>query len=336
MSLLRTLILTLFTLTSSVAVPSLAQDAVDAGYARLDPAKVVTAERCGECHITAFETWQESRHAQGFETDQQKADADEIAGKMGVKLIRRESLCLQCHFTAVIKRDQLRSTSGISCESCHGAARDWIDVHSNYGGEDLDRSTESAEHRSQRHAQIDQAGMIRPSELYDVVTNCYQCHIVPNEQLVEVGGHSAGSAFDFLERSEEIRHNFLESYLVGDGTANAAVDPQRKRLMYVVAWAIDLEHTYRALAGAEGRGLYWKSLTRRTRGPVGEFAAMAEVVTTPEIAEILGVGRATKASAASADQLIAAADGVADAVHRFLDDHDGSQLAALDELMPEP
>ena len=34
-----------------------------------------------------------------------------------------------------------------SCESCHGAAQDWLELHSDYGGPNLTRELESREHR---------------------------------------------------------------------------------------------------------------------------------------------------------------------------------------------
>ena len=53
--------------------------------------------------------------------------------------------------------------------------------------------------------------MLRPSQLYEVMANCYQCHTVPHEDLVNRGLHSTGNGnFELVEWSQgSIRHNFL-------------------------------------------------------------------------------------------------------------------------------
>jgi hypothetical protein len=158
-------------------------------YIRYDPEKIVGAQPCGECHQSELRTWKETRHNTGFKTMHRKESAEKIAGAMGFHLIKRESLCLKCHYTAQVERDQLKAISGVSCESCHGAASDWIKIHNNYGGKESTYENETSEHKAQRIAQSKEAGMRRPSELYEVAANCYQCHLVPHEKLVNVGGH---------------------------------------------------------------------------------------------------------------------------------------------------
>ncbi len=55
---------------------------------------------------------------------------------------------LRCHYTPQVSNDQLRAFSGVSCESCHGAGRDWINVHNDYGGKGFDHASETPEHRA--------------------------------------------------------------------------------------------------------------------------------------------------------------------------------------------
>ncbi len=56
--------------------------------------------------------------------------AREIGKKMGLRRIKQESACLDCHFTAMEVGGKEKTVAGITCESCHGAARDWIKIHS--------------------------------------------------------------------------------------------------------------------------------------------------------------------------------------------------------------
>ncbi len=65
-------------------------------WAREDPAKIQTAETCGECHVSAYEVWKRTPHATGFKTLHRLKTAEAIAGRMGFKLIKRDSKCLQC------------------------------------------------------------------------------------------------------------------------------------------------------------------------------------------------------------------------------------------------
>src|SRR5262249_61656634 len=79
-----------------------------------------------------------------------------------------------------------------SCESCHSAGEDWIKVHSQFSGK-----TERTETKAEAEARWKLAaskGMIRPSSLYRLAKNCYSCHVVPQEGLVNKGGEPCGVA----------------------------------------------------------------------------------------------------------------------------------------------
>ena len=175
---------------------------------RLDPAKVKGPAACGECHKSEAAIWKETHHATTFQDLPRSDKAREIADRLGLRRIMAESDCLTCHFTSTIEEGEVEPIAGISCESCHGAGGDWIKVHADYGGQDVTREQETSEHKQQRYAESEAAGMIRPVRLYMVVANCYSCHTVPNEKLVNVGGHPAGSDFALVSWSQgELRHN---------------------------------------------------------------------------------------------------------------------------------
>src|SRR4051812_7961763 len=121
---------------------------------------------------------------------------------------------MRCHYTVGPTR---KAVAGVSCESCHGAARDWLNVHNKWGGGAKDREQETAAAHQERIVASRTAGMLRPStDLYGVAANCFECHTVPMETLVNKGGHKAGtSGFELVKRVNAIRHNFLASRKTG-------------------------------------------------------------------------------------------------------------------------
>ena len=299
-----------------------------------DPAKIKTAEACGECHISEYEVWKTTPHATGFKTLHRRDEAAAIAERMGVSLIKRDSPCLRCHFTAVEKKEQLRAVSGVSCESCHGAGADWIDVHNDYGGKGFDHTNETAEHREERLRRSRELGMRRPTELYPVVASCYTCHSVPFEDLVNQGGHPAGSGdFELVARYGDIEHNFLQSFLDGDGTELEQRTQEQKRLMYFTGRALEVESALRGVAEATEKGTYASSMIRRVRLATNELRAIGRRSEATQIDDILGILRQAQITVGNRDALVRAADAVGEATRAFLADQDGTQLAALDPLL---
>lgn len=300
-----------------------------------DPAKIVTAERCGECHVSSFAVWKDTPHATGFKNLHRQRAAEDISKKMGYDLIKRESLCLNCHYTPTIKRDQLIAVSGVSCESCHGAAADWIDIHNDYG-KGFTYKTETPEHRRERIEKSRAAGMRRPSDLFEVAARCFQCHTVPEEELVNKGGHGTGSAnFELVAWTQgEIRHNFLQSFLTGDGTQNAERDMPRKRLMYVLGRALDLSYSLRGMAVAkEARARYERAMSRRVRSALNEIREIDGRVTLAETREMISAVREVSVALGNRDALMKAAAKIDTSARKFLAGHDGKGLAGIDPLI---
>jgi hypothetical protein len=310
-------------------------------YARIDPRRVMTAEACGECHLSEHAVWEKTPHATGFRTLHRKEQALAIAGKLGFRLIKRDSICFSCHYTPIVERGEIRVDSGVSCESCHGAGRDWIKLHNDYG-DGADHRSESAAHRRQRIEASRQAGMRRPSDLYPVVANCFSCHTVPNEELVNVAGHTTGSSdFEFVEWSQgQIRHNFLASTLAGGAPTNAQRPMSRRRLMYVVGRALDLEYSLRGVAEASEDGVYAKAMIRRVRSAVAEMRAVDRAAAIPEVGRMLEVVRQVRVAPGNRAALVAAAESIGALTREFLDSAEPDRLASLDDLVlgrqPEP
>ena len=304
--------------------------------------RMLLPERCGECHAAEFEVWEATPHAAGFDTLHRRDRAKEIYRSLGLRLIKRGTdettpACLSCHYTPVLRRGALRAGAGVTCESCHGPARDWVSVHNDYGVAEADFQRaallETAAHRTRRIADSRAAGMRRPSDLYDVAANCFGCHTVPNEDLVNRGGHSTGSDFEIVDWSERIRHNFLDSYRTADGRANAERPREWKRRMYVVGRALDLEYAVRGLAAATRRDeLYFAAMGDRAGAAVDELLEIADRVDLPALGEIIAAWDAVEVSVGDPARLRAAADLMQAATRRFAAASDGAALAALDPL----
>ena len=296
---------------------------------RLDPADVKGPDACGECHKETVKAWKESHHSSTFKDMPRSDEAREIADKMGIKRIKSESDCLTCHFTSAIEEEVPTPISGISCESCHGAGADWIDVHSDFGGKDETAETEDVAHKIKRYADSEAAGMIRPSNLYDLAANCYGCHTVPNEKLVNVGGHAAGSNFELVRWSQgEVRHNLWYT------EENTEADINRKRTFYIIGKMLDLEHALRGVAKSTESGEYAIAMAKRSKKALAFLKKIDETVDEANLSAIISVASEAKLKLNNEVPLLQAADAVAKSAKQFANDNDGSALSGVDALLP--
>ena len=297
-----------------------------------DPARVIGPDECGECHKAEVQIWRQTHHYKTFQTLPREDKAREIADRLGIRRIKNESLCLDCHFTSMIGDDgEPDAMAGIACESCHGGARDWNNPHSDFGGKDVTAETETAEHRAKRLATSRAAGMISPVDRYQWANNCYSCHTVPKERLVNVGGHTAGSKFELVTWSQgEIRHNVWASA----GRENPEASQEDKRVFLVLGQMLDLEHALRGVAVATERADFAVAMAQRAKAAAKRIKQISEAVSTPEIAAILEIAGSIKLSLGNGEALTAAADGIAEQARAFAAGNDGSGLAALDSLIP--
>jgi hypothetical protein len=261
-----------------------------------------------------------------------RKEANQIAEKMGVQRIRSESLCLSCHYTVQQKDGSERPIAGISCESCHGAGEDWIKVHSQFSGK-----TEKTETKAEGEARLklaDSKGMIRPFALYQLAKNCYSCHVVPREDLVNKGGHPAGSPFELVSWSQgEVRHNTWHS----KGKENVPAGAARKRMLYLVGLGVELETGIRAVGRATVRRHYAFAMAKRVDRARKQLSAAAKAVpTVPEIAKMVEYAYSAGLKLNNERFLTAAADGVSKQLASIIEKYDGSTLAGLDSLIPGP
>jgi len=301
---------------------------------KLDPAKVQGPDVCADCHEYNVEAWRETHHFSTFKNLPSQAEAREIADKMGIKRIKQGSDCTSCHFTA--KQDdagKIKTIAGITCESCHGAGDKYVDIHSDFGGKDIEPEDEDPAHRKQRWADSEAAGMIRPNNIYAVAQNCYGCHTLPNEKLVNVGGHTAGSRIELVRWTQgEVRHNLHYS----NGKENAESSIERRRMLYVVGKMLDLEYAFRGLADATAKADYALGMAKRAQRATAQLNALNALVNNSTIAEIVAIGDQTKLKLNARDIYLAAASKVSTLAQSFASDTDPASLSALDTKLPTP
>jgi hypothetical protein len=295
-------------------------------------AKTVGPNACAECHKQEAEAWKGSHHFKTFREMPRRKEANEIAEKMGIQRIRSDGLCLSCHYTVQQKDDGAEPVAGISCESCHGPGKDWIKVHSGFSGKT--EKTETKAEAAARWKLSESKGLIRPSSLYRIATNCYGCHVVPQENLVNKGGHLAGSAFELVSWSQgEVRHNTWHS----KGKDNVPASAARRRMLYLVGLGVELETGLRAVGRATARKSYAFEMARRVDQARKQLTAAAKAVpSVPELGKLVELGHSAGLRLNNEQALTAAADGVSKLLLNLTEKYDGSTMAALDGLIPPP
>jgi len=309
----------------SVVLGLSAPVAFSAQVHEIDPAKVVGSQKCGECHKFEVEAWKTTPHFATFDSMHKSPEGQKIATAMGFKRVKSESLCLTCHYTMQKKAGEPEPISGVSCESCHGAAQDWVNIHN-------DKKLAREERKSKSEA----AGMIRPEDLYAVAANCYQCHLVPNEKLVNVGGHAAGSKdFELVSWSQGmVRHNFLTPD-GSEGKVNKEGDANHKRMMFVTGAILDLEYSLRGVASATEKATYGITMAQRAAGLKKKIEAIQKAAPTDELAAIITAVNGAALKLNNKDELTQTADKVAELGQKFSTTVTGDKLAGLDAAIPK-
>jgi hypothetical protein len=294
-----------------------------------DPDLIVGPNACAECHKKEAAIWQKTHHFTTFRDLPNNKDADAIASKMGVKRLKSESLCLNCHFT-VQAPDKV--VAGISCESCHSASKNWIKVHSEFSGKKEGQETKAE--IAARWEKSEAAGMIRPNNYYALAKNCLTCHVVPNEQLVNVGGHAAGSSFELVAWSQgEVRHNVWYN----KGASNPEASQAIKRMLFVVGRIVELEAALIGTGKATTKDNYALKMATRADTARKAVAALANLLpSAPELKAIADIGQGVALKLNNEAELVAAAAKVSELGQKFSKSYDGSAFAAVDQYIPGP
>ncbi len=296
----------------------------------LDPHAVLGYESCEKCHASEVRVWKQTPHHQTFLTLHRNPNAKQIASRMGIASFKTDSECIKCHYTVQDQHGEMKSISGVSCESCHGAAQNWVAVHNDYGG--ANRDSESPEHRFQRLRDSIAGGMRNPINVYLLAQSCYRCHTVPSERLVNVGGHNAGSLdFEIVSWSQgSIRHNFVRS----DGATNDPSSRDRLRQMFIAGMIADLEFSLRATSAATEKAEFGINSAKRADRAAKRLAAAQKQLQQPLLGEILAVYQSVTLKLNNQRELTEAADSIQTLGIRFAATVNGEDLLPIDKYIP--
>lgn len=217
----------------------------------------VGPETCKECHRAEVGVWENTPHAKSFKGFHKSKEAKAIAKAVGDKSPKRSDTCVLCHYTLAAKKagGKVKPVAGPSCESCHGAASDWVKVHNDYGGPSVKRDQEAADHKATRVAGATAAGMLWPSDKFGVVSNCMECHGLSNEALsgetvakMLDAGHPIKPGFEVVQYSQGVvRHRFYPPNM----TENKQMSPQQLAELFVVGQAAALVSATAALSKSD-------------------------------------------------------------------------------------
>lgn len=300
----------------------------------VNPHLTMGSETCVKCHANEVKVWQSTPHHRTFEELHRRPEAKEIAARLGVRSIKHDGRCVNCHYTQQtdVASGNIHALEGVSCESCHGSAKNWLDVHHNYGGEHVTRAMETPQHRQQRLSQSVAAGMRNPVNVYLVAQSCLRCHTTADEQLVNVGGHPTGSLeFEFVSWSQgTIRHNFVRS----DGARNDVSTQDRLRVMFVSGMIADLEASLRATAIATQKAKYGITSAQRADRAAKRLQSVASKISSRHIDDVLAVYGGVTLKLNNRQQLTQAADVIAEIGYLFAAETNGAVLAPLDGFIP--
>lgn len=296
---------------------------------------------CSKCHVLEYEAWQNSHHFSTFGERHKSPRAQEIIKKMGWKSMKRQGECRQCHYTSVVDSGKIVPTWGVSCESCHGPAAEWVGFHNKVGanptGTVIKWGTGKNEPPADHAARLKAAqakGMLSSQMIYEIATNCFGCHTVPDETLVNKGGHKAGSDFDLVAWSQgEVRHNFISSAGAPDHPTNRRASPEQLRRLYVVGALVDLQFSLRnVVAAKEKGGEFDKAMVDRVNRARAKVAAILAKAPIPELdAAVKAVPEKVDTTTAISADL---PEKLAAATKMFAASNDGTKLAAVDALIP--
>jgi Cytochrome c554 and c-prime len=168
---------------------------------------------CEKCHKPALNKWRRDEPAQygptaHFNTDKQLREPKAAGYAKAIGLddpLKVGGRCVQCHATVV--REIART--GVSCESCHGAASGWLQVHDK---EPLAESYQKSLPLGLRNLHKNPAA---------IASLCVSCHVTADKALVQAG-HPSGVDFDAGAGLKKLVH--WTAAFTPDNSEHAAYD----------------------------------------------------------------------------------------------------------------
>ncbi|MFQ5450216.1 MAG: cytochrome c family protein [Nitrospinaceae bacterium] len=254
------------------------------------------AKVCRECHEEEFKVWKETKHFKSFRNAHREPKEEGrpspkkiLAAVKGSRNMKKNKTCNLCHYTMVQKNADAKrvAKSGTSCESCHGASSDWLRLHDDYGGKNINREDETPKHKAERYAASRAAELIWPNMKYDVAKNCMTCHGLAHPGLTaEVlgkmldAGHPINPDFELVKYSQgSIRHRFYAPHV----TTNAEMSPPQLAELFVIGQAAKLVSALAVLTKSENP----KYRSAQEKRASDSRAALSALRSVPEAAAFI-------------------------------------------------
>lgn len=277
----------------------------------------VSGEACMQCHTPHTDSWMKTKHFASKDILIDSKKASDILEDFGsTKSALEEESCATCHFTTKTVESKPMPILGISCESCHGAAKDWVAIHQHSSIKDFlsfdagkikdadalakfnDTKTkvkglsDEAAFKALIHETTASLGMIKSTDTYNLIENCYQCHTVPDPKLINTTKHKAGSSFEILRfLTGDVLHHFAG--VNEKGAENKPLSIEKKRELFVAGKMLFVENALRALDkgefGSNGDGTkYYEKMLLRTRRGIDDIIELDEDLggAVPEVKEL--------------------------------------------------
>jgi hypothetical protein len=106
--------------------------------------------------------------------------------------------------------------------------------------------------------------------------------------------------------------------------------------MYIVGALADLEYSLRATAKATEVAAYGKASAERAASAKRRLWEIQQRVADDRIARALDAVATLELTLGNSDAILAAADQISQAAYDFAETADGTTLAAIDDLVPQP
>ncbi len=131
-------------------------------------------KKCGGCHKSEFESWQQTAHAKALKSlaAGEKAEAKKKAGLDPDKEYTEDEKCVACHTTGFSHEggydmeDPSEYLVGVGCESCHGPGLDYRLVHRKAGIAFENEGTTTPR-------QV----LVEAGEEFEFIERCKGCHL---------------------------------------------------------------------------------------------------------------------------------------------------------------
>jgi hypothetical protein len=141
----------------------------------------------GDAHFAAADPF--------FDRRPRNVQIARLYGLSSSALTRGNQVCMDCHGSVVSGQEAREVQDGVGCESCHGAAADWLEPHKD----------ETPGNPRPGYAKALRLGKNDLQNLAVQAKVCTDCHYITEPRLVSAG-HPTGQGFDYAAGLAKVKH----------------------------------------------------------------------------------------------------------------------------------